>query len=117
MGARKKKSAEQRLLEFLGLPRYQPLNKSDLARRLQVTAGERAAFGRLLNDLETRGKITKIRKDCYVLPEEADLMVGVLQVNPQGFGYLLNETGDGLGDLFISAENQSTAMHRDRVVA
>jgi ribonuclease R len=117
MGARKKKSAEQRLLEFLGSPRYQPLNKSDLVRRLQIPTGERTAFGRLLSDLETRGKITRIRKDCYVLPEEADLMVGVLQVNPQGFGYLLNETGDGLGDLFISAENQSTAMHRDRVVA
>ena len=117
MGARKKKSLEQRLLEFLGSPRYQPLSKTELTRRLQIPAGERAGFRRLLNDLETRGKIARIRKDCYVLPEEADLMVGVLQVNPQGFGYLLNETGDGLGDLFISAENQGTAMHRDRVVA
>ncbi len=44
-------------------------------------------------------------------------MVGVLQVNPDGFGYLLNESGDGLGDLYISAENQGTAMHKDRVVA
>jgi ribonuclease R len=117
MGARKKKSREQRLLEFLGSPRYQPLNRTELARRLQIPAGERAGFHRLLSDLENRGKIARIRKDCYVLPEEADLMLGVLQVNPQGFGYLLNETGDGLGDLFISAENQSTAMHRDRVVA
>jgi ribonuclease R len=30
---------------------------------------------------------------------------------------LLNEAGDGLGDLYISAENQGTAMHKDRVVA
>ncbi len=117
MGARTKKSTEQRLLEFLGSPRYQPLNKTDLAKRLQIPVNERSRFRRLLSDLETRGKITRIRKDRYVLPKEADLMVGVLQVNPRGFGYLLNESGDGLGDLYVSAENQSTAMHRDRVVA
>ena len=117
MGAPKKKSAEQRLLELLGSPRYQPLNKSELAKDLQIPLNERSRFRRLLNDLETAGKITRIRKDRYVVPQEADLMVGVLQVNPDGFGYLLNESGDGLGDLYISAENQGTAMHKDRVVA
>src|ERR1700738_1933596 len=106
MGARNQKSSEQRLLEMLGSARYQPLNKTDLAKRLQVSVNERSSFRRLLNDLETRGKITRIRKDRYVLPKEADLMVGLLQVNPRGFGYLLTESGDGLGDLYISADNQ-----------
>ncbi|MBV8378791.1 MAG: ribonuclease R [Verrucomicrobia bacterium] len=117
MGAAKKKPLEQRLLELLGSQRYQPLNKTELAKRLQIPSNERSKFGRLLNELETVGKITKIRKDRYVLPKEADLMVGVLQVNPDGFGYLLNESGDGQGDLYISAENQGTAMQKDRVVA
>src|ERR1700724_526223 len=117
MGAPKKKSAEQRVLELLGSPRYQPLDKTELAKRLQIPLNERLRFRRLLNDLETLGKITRIRKDRYVVPKEADLMVGLLQVNPDGFGYLLNESGDGLGDLYISAENQGTAMHKDRVVA
>ena len=91
--------------------------RSELAKELQIPLNERSRFRRLLNDLETAGKITRIRKDRYVVPQEADLMVGVLQVNPDGFGYLLNESGDGLGDLYISAENQGTAMHKDRVVA
>src|SRR5260370_35733710 len=117
MGGRRKKSREEGLLEFLGSPWYEPLNKTDLAKRLQIPVNERSRFRRLLSDLETRGKITRIRKDRYVLPSEADLMVGLLQVNPRGFGYLLNESGDGLGDLYISEENQGTAMHRDREVA
>lgn len=117
MGSRIKKSAEQRLFELLGSPRYQPLNRTELAKRLQIPLDQRSTFRRSLNHLETLGKITRIRKDRYVLPQEADLMVGVLQVNPDGFGYLLNESRDGLGDLYISAENQGTAMHRDRVVA
>ena len=117
MGARDQKSLERQLLELLGSPRYQPLNKTDLAKRLRISVAQRAGFRKLLNDLETRGKLARIRKDRYVLPKEADLVVGVLQVNPQGFGYVINESGDGRGDLYIAAENQSTAMHRDRVVA
>ena len=93
MGAPKKKSTEQRLLELLGSSQYQPLNKSELAKSLQIPLNERSRFRRLLSDLEKTGKITRIRKDRYVVPQEADLMVGVLQVNPDGFGYLLNESG------------------------
>jgi ribonuclease R len=107
----------QRLLNLLANPIYQPLNKTDLAKRLGVSLDDRAAFRRLLADLETQGKIARIRKERYVLPQEADLIVGVLQMNPQGFGYVLNTAGDSLGDVFVSAENTSTAMHRDKVVA
>jgi ribonuclease R len=107
----------QRLLSLLANPKYQPLNKTDLAKRLGVSVDERAAFRRLLVDLEKEGKIARIRKERFVLPQEADLIVGSLQMNPQGFGYVLNTTGDGLGDVYISAENTSTAMHRDKVVA
>jgi len=107
----------QRLLNLLAQPKYQPLNKTDLAKRLGLTVDERSSFRRLLIDLEKQGKIARIRKERYVLPQEADLIVGTLQMNPQGFGYVLNATGDGLGDVYISAENTSTAMHRDKVVA
>jgi ribonuclease R len=107
----------QRLLKLLAHPKYQPLNKTDLAKRLGVPVEERPAFRRLLTDLETEGKIARIRKERYVIPEEADLIVGILQMNPQGFGYVLNESGDGLGDVYIPAENTGTAMHRDKVVA
>jgi ribonuclease R len=107
----------QRLLNLLANPKYQPLNKTDLAKRLGVPVQERATFRRLLVDLEREGMIARIRKERYVLPQEADLIVGILQMNPQGFGYVLNTTGDGLGDVFVSAENTGTAMHRDKVVA
>jgi ribonuclease R len=116
-GLHKKKPVGEQLLELLAAPTYQPLNKTDLAKRLKIGTEDRAKFRRVLKELEELGKITRIRKDRYVLPQEADLMVGLLQVNPDGFGYVVNESGDGLGDLYVSAENQGTAMHRDRVVA
>jgi ribonuclease R len=110
-------SLRQRLLNLLANPQYQPLNKTDLAKSLEVPIDGRSVFRRLLTDLEKDGKIARIRKERYVLPQEADLIVGILQMNPQGFGYVLNASGDGLGDVYISAENTSTALHRDKVVA
>ncbi|MGA8658059.1 MAG: ribonuclease R [Chthoniobacterales bacterium] len=108
---------EARLLELLASPKYQPLAKTDLAKRLNVPVTERGKFRKLLIELEANGRLAQIRKDRYVLPSTADLFVGVLQVNPQGFGYIINESGDGLGDLYIAADNVTTAMHGDRVVA
>ena len=108
---------DQRVLSFLGSNQYQPLNKTDLAKKLGVPVDERASFRKLLVQLESTGKITRIRKDRYVLPREADLIVGTILINPQGFGYVVNETGDGAGDVYIPASQTSTALHRDRVVA
>ena len=108
---------DQRVLSFLGSEKYQPLNKTDLAKKLGVPVDERAGFRKLLAQLESAGKITRIRKDRYVLPREADLIVGTILINPQGFGYVVNETGDRQGDVYIPASQTSTALHRDRVVA
>jgi ribonuclease R len=108
---------DQRVLSFLGNDKYQPLNKTDLAKKLGVPVDERAGFRKLLAQLESAGKITRIRKDRYVLPREADLIVGTILINPQGFGYVVNETGDRQGDVYIPASQTSTALHRDRVVA
>src|SRR5215471_537998 len=117
MAERNRSSLERRLLALLGSRQYQPLNKTELAKKLGVPIQERQQLRKLLGALESAGKLTRIRKDRYVLPKEADLVVGTLQVNPQGFGYVLNESNDGRGDVYVSEENMGTAMHRDRVVA
>jgi ribonuclease R len=110
-------SLAQRVLSFLASPKCQPLTKTELAKKLGVSVDERAAFRKLLAQLEESGKITRIRKDRYVLPQAADLITGVILINPQGFGYVLNESGDGRGDVYIPGSQTSTALHRDRVVA
>jgi ribonuclease R len=107
---------EKRLLDYLAHPKYQPLHKTDLAKRLGVPVNERSAFRKILAQLEQDGRITRVRKDRYLLPVQADLLVGVIQINPRGFGYLLNETADGEGDVYISADNTGASLHRDRVV-
>jgi len=66
--------------------------------------------------LERTGRIVRVRKDHYILPETADLFTGKLQIHAGGSGHVLADQ-EGGKDLFVSADNLGTALHGDHVVA
>ena len=105
-----------RVLALMRSPRYQPLDKVGLSKKLGLSPDDRALLREVLRDLEERGEIARIRKDHYVLPEAAELVTGVLQVHTSGNAHLLSER-EGQPDLYIASENTWTAMNGDRVVA
>jgi ribonuclease R len=106
----------KRILALMRSPRYQPLDKVELSKKLGVTSDERAGLRQALQTLEERGEIARIRKDRYVLPEVAELVTGILQVHTSGNAHLISERA-GQPDLYIASENTWTAMNGDRVVA
>jgi len=106
----------EQILALLSRKDYRPLNKIEIAKELGVSGKARVALRRTLRDIERAGEIARIRKDCYVLPAEADLVTGKLSIHPVGYGFLTSEKS-GEADVFIAAENVGTAMHGDRVVA
>lgn len=105
-----------RILALMRSPRYQPLDKVALSKKLGIAPDDRAGLRDVLRALEERGEIARVRKDRYVLPEEADLVTGTLQVHLSGNAHLLSER-PGQPDLYIASENLWTAMNGDRVVA
>jgi ribonuclease R len=106
----------EQVLALLARKDYRPADKTDIARRLGLTASERVTLRKTLRELERAGQIARIRKNRYVLPAEADLVAGKLSIHQAGYGFLTPETASG-PDVFIAAENIGTAMHGDRVVA
>lgn len=107
---------ESRLLAVLQDPQYQPLNKVELSRELNLSPDDRSDLRIALRELEQRGEIARVRKDRYVLPEEAELVTGILQIHANGSAHLLSEK-KGQPDLYVSAENVWTALPNDTVVA
>jgi ribonuclease R len=69
-----------------------------------------------LSALEREGRIVRVRRDHYILPESADLFTGKLQIHAGGSGHVLADQ-EGGKDLFVSADNLGTALNGDRVVA
>lgn len=107
---------KQQILAVLRAPKYRPLDRADLAKVLGRKSGVRMGLNETLRELEDAGEIARIRKNRYVLPEEADLVTGALQVHQAGYAFLVSEK-PGQSDIFIAAENTGTAMNGDRVVA
>ncbi len=104
--------------DILGLIRdniHHPATARDLAQALRVPREERLAFKRQLKALVTDGRLITTRGNRYGLPEKMDLVVGRLQTNPGGFGFVVPEAASE--DIYVSAANLTEAMHGDRVVA
>ena len=98
---------------------HYPATARDLARILKVPREQRATFTRHLKSLLADGALVQVRGNRLGLPEKMDLMVGRLQVNPSGFGFVAPERkGDAEAhpDIYIPAFALAEAMNGDTVV-
>ena len=107
------------LLKLIRTRVHHPATARELVQTLRIPREERTAFKRQLKALVTSGQLLQIRGNRFGLPEKMDLIVGRLQTNPGGFGFVVPEHADGSErkDIYISASNLTEAMHGDRVVA
>lgn len=112
-------TARTDILQLIRDKVHHPATARELLQVLKVPRDERVAFKRQLKNLVAKGELLQIRGNRYGLPDRMDLIVGRLQTNPGGFGFVVPENakpGDKQ-DIYISAANLTEAMHGDRVVA
>ena len=105
-----------KILRLLASPKYQPLDKVALTKKLGLSSDDRAHLKETLRALEQSGDIARIRKDRYVLPDTADLFTGTVTFNEKGYAFVVGSQ-PGVTDLFITAENTWVALQGDKVVA
>ena len=96
---------------------HHPASARELAQLLRVPREERSSFKRQLKSLVDDGVLLQIRGNRFGLAEKMDLVVGRLQTNPNGFGFVVPEHVERGKDVYIAAPNLMEAMHGDRVVA
>ncbi len=112
------------LLQLIRDKVHHPASARELAQVLRIPREERTSFTRQLKSLATEGVLLQIRGNRFGLAEKMDLVVGRLQANPGGFGFVVPEHATGSRtdrgvriDVYIAAGNLLEAMHGDRVVA
>jgi ribonuclease R len=89
-----------------------------LIKTFRVKPDAAQAFKRHIRSLVDSGDLVQVRGNRVGLPDKMDLIVGRLQSNPGGFGFVVPERKDvDTGDIYISGSNLKEAMHGDRVVA
>ncbi|MDR1850492.1 MAG: ribonuclease R [Zoogloeaceae bacterium] len=92
-----------------------PLPFPELLELLDIDKDEQTVFARRLAAMEREGQLLRNRRDAYILPELASLIVGRVQGHPDGFGFLIPD--DGAADLFLSEHQMEKVLHGDRALA
>jgi ribonuclease R len=108
-------SFDKQILQFLASPGYRPMKQHELARALNVASkGQRADFRHDLYALETAGKIVRLRKNRWGLPEIGNQVAGTLKMMAKG-GAIFIPDNEGDSEIYISDRNTGVALPDDKV--
>jgi len=94
---------------------FSHMTAEELARRLHVGRDGMAEFVALLEEMERRGLIVRVKKRRWVDPVRSGLTVGRLQGSPRGFGFVVPVSGEH-EDVYVAEEDMRDAMDGDLVV-
>lgn len=95
-----------------------PLSVEQLYVLLDISDDERDIFNKRLNAMEREGQIIQNRKGALCIADKLDLISGVIQGHPDGFGFLIPDDKIKLKgeDLFLSPKEMAQVMHGDRAM-
>ncbi|MEN7973977.1 MAG: VacB/RNase II family 3'-5' exoribonuclease, partial [Verrucomicrobiota bacterium] len=106
---------EKQLLQFMASPGYHPMKQHELARALHIDSkGSRTKFRHDLYGLEQEGKITRLRKNRWGLPEVGNQSVGTIKIMPKGGAIFIPEQ-EGESEIYIGDKNTGVALPNDKV--
>lgn len=106
---------KERIVGYMKSEGYVPLKPEELMAVLCVPEKDREEFFSILNELVFEGKVMNI-KNNRLKATDKNVVTGILRCSRRGFfGFV--ETGDSLGDVFISGEKLADAIDGDFVAA
>jgi len=113
------KLTEETILKLLRSKANRPMKVSELVKQFSIPDAQRREFRSRLKEMSADGRLIKIRGGRYGLPDEMNLVSGILHAHHKGFGFVVQSkdqvTDSGDKDIFISRGNMGDAMHMDLV--
>ncbi len=107
---------KRKLLKLFESPSYTPKSFDGLCMLLGIkTDDDKKKLGDLLGELEKEGIIYKTKRGRYLLSIKADILPGILEVNPKGYAFL-RPSVKGYPDVFIPERELNDALDRDFVL-
>ena len=106
---------EAEVLRTMRGKHYRPMKAAELARQVGVKPDEMRDFKQLLRQMELDGLIVEVKQSHLALPQKVDLVVGLLRVNPRGFGFVIPRGTEAGQDIYVAEGDMATAVDRDTV--
>lgn len=106
---------KQKIMEYVESKDYRSSKAEEIAAYFGIEKKEMKEFNKVLSDMEKEGLILKNNKGKYRPFNSEYLIIGRIEGNEKGFGFLLPNDKDR-DDVFIPAEGMNGAMHGDTVI-
>lgn len=104
---------KDKILGILKNDKYKPKDLNNLIKMIKLKRKDRYQFIKSVNELVEKGKIIKLRRGQLVIPDKHGVIVGELEVNKRGFGFV--SRGEDKSDIFIPEVSMKDAMNGDTV--
>jgi ribonuclease R len=99
---------------FVKKPRLR-LTPAEIHRRGDFPPGELQSVIDALRDLCREGRLVRLKKNHYALPNSQNLITGRIHAHPDGYGFLIPEDKN-VEDVYINRREMRRVMHGDQVM-
>jgi ribonuclease R len=107
----------KRILEHLSREEYRPQESRSLAESLGVSEDAYADFRATVKALMKEGHVVMGSASALTLPDPGPTVTGDFRRHERGFGFVIPDTPNSHGDLFVPPKDAGDAVTGDRVVA
>src|SRR3972149_3365415 len=99
---------------FFSKPRRR-FSLPEILKGMSGPRGELQAVTDCLRQLCREGKLVRLKKNHYALPDAANCLSGKIQAHPDGFGFLMPDE-QGREDIYLNRREMGRGIHGDRGV-
>ena len=109
------KGAQQKILSLFADKPRERLTPPEIQRRAGFERDALQAVIDALRELCRTGRVVRLKKNHYALPDRQNLIRGKVQAHPDGFGFLIPEDKDA-EDVYLNRREMRRLMHGDQVM-
>jgi ribonuclease R len=106
--------ARQRILDLFAKTPNSRLTPAEILRRAGFSRDDLQLVVDGLRELTREGRLVRLKKNHYAVPDGQNLVTGRIQAHPAGYGFLIPDDKSA-EDLYLSRREMRRLMHGDRV--
>ena len=106
---------QQKILDLFAQKPKTRLTPAEVLRRAGFSRDDLQVVVDGLRDLTREGRLVRLKKNHYALPDGQNLVTGRVHAHPDGYGFLISDDKRA-EDLYLNRREMRRVMHGDRVM-
>ncbi len=106
---------QRKILDLLAKKPRVRLTPAEIQRRGSFPSGDLQRIIDTLRELCSEGRLVRLKKNHYGVPDGRNLITGRIQSHPDGYGFLIPDDKN-IDDVYINRREMRRVMHNDRVM-